>query len=93
MFRGSSTFVRFGGSAAQWASRSWLVVFIPGCIFIFTAFAIFVFPRLLAYIVAGGLLTIGILLIGWSWSMRRATRLRPQPPTVVEGSNDYTSSR
>ena len=83
MFNRSSTFVRFGGTAAQWASRSWWLVFIPGLIFVFTAFAIFVWPRLLAYIVAGGLMTIGFLLIGWAWSMRRATRLQNTQRNVV----------
>ena len=84
MFNSSSTFVRFSGTAAQWASRSWLVALIPGVVFILTAFAIFVWPMLLAYIVAGGLMTIGVLLIGWAWTMRRATRLKPQQPVVVE---------
>jgi hypothetical protein len=83
MFNGSSTFVRFSGSAAQWAGRTWWLVFIPGVIFVLTAFAIFVWPRLLAYIVAGGLMTIGILLIGWAWTMRRAMRLRAHKPDVV----------
>lgn len=83
MFNRTSTFVRFSGSAAQWASRSWLLVFVPGLIFIVTALAIFVWPKLLAYIVAGGLLTIGVLLIGWALTMRRATRLRPQQPRDV----------
>ncbi len=83
MFNRTATFMRFSGSAAQWASRSWLLVFLPGVIFIVTALAIFVWPRLLAYIVAGGLMTIGVLLIGWAMTMRRATRLKPQQPTVV----------
>ena len=83
MFNRTSTFVRFSGSAAQWASRSWLLVFIPGLVFVITAFAIFVWPRLLAYIVAGGLMTIGVLLIGWALTMRRATRLRDSQKNVV----------
>jgi hypothetical protein len=83
MFDRRSTFVRFSGSAAQWASRSWLLVFIPGIVLVLTAFAIFVWPRLLAYIVAGGLMTIGLLLIGWAWTMRRATRAKLRQKDVI----------
>ena len=80
---GPSTFVRFSGSAAQWASRSWWLVFIPGVAFVFTAFAIFVWPKLLAYLVAGALMFVGVLLIGWAWTMRRATRMRARQQDVV----------
>lgn len=83
MFNRSTTFVRFSGTAAQWAGRSWWLVFIPGLIFVVTAFAIFIWPKLLAYIVAGGLMTIGLLLIGWALTMRRATRVRNQQQDVV----------
>jgi len=83
MFNRSSTFVSFSGSAAQWASRSWWLVFIPGIAFVMTAFAIFVWPKLLAYLVAGALLFVGVLLIGWAMTMRRATRLRARQRDVV----------
>jgi uncharacterized membrane protein len=83
MFNGSSTFVRFGGSAAQWAGRSWWLVFIPGLAFVLTALAIFVWPQLLAYLVAGALMFVGVLLMGWGWTMRRATRLQARRQDVV----------
>jgi hypothetical protein len=47
---------------------------VPGIALILLALAIILWPELLAYLVAGAILTAGILLTAWGWAMRQATR-------------------
>lgn len=55
------------------AGASWLWL-VPGVSLILLALAIVLWPELLAYLVAGAILTAGIVLTGWGWAMRRAMR-------------------
>jgi len=55
------------------AGASWLWL-VPGIALIFLALSIIIWPELLAYLVAGAILTAGILLTGWGWAMRQSTR-------------------
>jgi hypothetical protein len=52
---------------------------VPGISLILLAIAIVLWPELLAYLVAGAILTAGIVVTAWGWAMRQATR-RPAPP-------------
>jgi hypothetical protein len=56
---------------------SWLWL-VPGISLILLALAIVLWPELLAYLVAGALLSLGLALTAWGWAMRQATR-RPAP--------------
>ena len=61
---------------------SWLLL-VPGVALIMLALAIVLWPELLAYLVAGAIMTAGVVLTGWGWAMRRATQRQmqnqPQP--------------
>jgi len=70
----SPFFVRFrSGTFAPPVGASWLLL-VPGIALILLALAIVLWPELLAYLVAGAILTAGILLTGWGWAMRQSTR-------------------
>jgi predicted lysophospholipase L1 biosynthesis ABC-type transport system permease subunit len=62
------------------ARASWLWL-VPGISLILLALAIVIWPELLAYLVAGAIMTAGIVLTVWGWAMRQATR---QPTQQVE---------
>ena len=62
---------RFAGSAL---GNAWWLIMAPGMGLILVALAILLWPELLAYMVAGVLLFIGVTLVAWSWRMRRAER-------------------
>jgi hypothetical protein len=53
---------------------------VPGLLLILLALAIMLWPELLAYLVAGALLTAGLALTAWGWAMRQATRRQVHPP-------------
>jgi hypothetical protein len=52
---------------------SWLWL-APGVSLILLALAILIWPELLAYMVAGALLMVGVTLTAWGWTMRQAAR-------------------
>jgi hypothetical protein len=71
-------FVNFRSSRFVPSARaSWLWL-VPGVALILLAVAIIIWPELLAYLVAGAIMTAGILLTGWGWAMRQATRHQTQ---------------
>jgi len=71
-------FVNFRSSRfAPSARASWLWL-VPGIALILLALAIVLWPELLAYLVAGAIMTAGVLLTGWGWAMRQATRYQSQ---------------
>lgn len=75
----SPFFVRFSSSRfAPTARVSWLWL-APGLSLVLLALAIIVWPELLAYLVAGALLTVGLALTAWGWTMRQATRRQVRP--------------
>jgi hypothetical protein len=87
----SPFFVRF--SSSQFAPKgrvSWLWL-MPGLSLILLALAIVLWPELLAYLVAGALLTAGLALTAWGWAMRQATRRQVRSTTyeVYPGSGPY----
>jgi hypothetical protein len=51
---------------------------VPGLSLVLLALAILIWPELLAYLVAGALLMVGITLTAWGWTMRQATRRTAQ---------------
>lgn len=70
--------VRFRSSRfAPPAGASWLWL-VPGVSLILLALAIVLWPELLAYLVAGAILTAGIVLTGWGWVMRQSVRRQTQ---------------
>jgi hypothetical protein len=72
-------FMRFrSGTFAPPAGASWLWL-VPGISLIVLALAIVLWPELLAYMVAGAILTAGIALTAWGWAMRQSTRRQSQP--------------
>lgn len=75
MFSGTPIFVRVRNG--QWiqpgSMAAWLLM-LPGMALIALALAILLWPQLLAYLVAGAILTAGIVLTGWGWGMRQAAR-------------------
>ena len=74
MYTQTPFFVRFRSSRfAPPAGASWLWL-VPGISLILLALAIVLWPELLAYLVAGAILTAGLVLTAWGWAMRRATR-------------------
>ena len=74
MFSQSPFFVRFRSSRfAPPAGVSWLWM-VPGISLILLALAIVLWPELLAYLVAGAIMTAGLVLTAWGWAMRRAAR-------------------
>lgn len=75
MYNGSPVFIRFrryGQRISSIANNqgSWLIL-APGMALIFLGLAILIWPELLAYMVAGLFLAIGITLAAWGWRMRR----------------------
>lgn len=82
--------VRFrSGNFAPPASASWLWL-VPGLSLILLALAIVLWPELLAYLVAGAILTAGIGLTAWGWAMRQATRRAvPKAEYRVYPDNTY----
>jgi len=66
------------GTFAPPAGASWLWL-VPGISLILLALAIVVWPELLAYMVAGAILTAGLALTAWGWAMRQSTRRQSQP--------------
>ena len=77
----SPFFVRFRSSRfAPTGGVSWLWL-MPGLSLILLAVAIILWPELLAYLVAGALLTVGLVLTAWGWAMRQTTRRQVRPPT------------
>lgn len=80
MYSQSPFFVRFRSSRfAPPARVSWLWL-VPGISLILLALAIILWPELLAYLVAGALLTAGLVLTTWGWAMRQATRRQVHQP-------------
>lgn len=76
----SPFFVRFSGSRfAPTGKASWLWL-VPGLSLVLLALAIILWPELLAYLVAGAILTAGLVLTAWGWTMRQATRRQVRPP-------------
>jgi hypothetical protein len=70
--------VRFRSSRfAPPAGASWLWL-VPGISLILLALAIVLWPELLAYLVAGAIMTAGIVLTAWGWAMRQASRRQGQ---------------
>lgn len=58
------------------------MIMAPGLFLTLMALAILVWPELLAYMVAGVLLFIGVMLIGWSLALRQAERRTMQGTQV-----------
>lgn len=80
MYSRSPFFVRFRSSRfAPSVGVSWLWM-VPGISLILLALAIILWPELLAYLVAGALLTAGLALTAWGWAMRQATRRQVHQP-------------
>lgn len=75
MYTGSPIFVRVheGRWMQPGSVASWLLI-VPGLALIALALAILIWPQLLAYLVAGAILTAGVVLTGWGWGMRQAAR-------------------
>jgi hypothetical protein len=81
MFTRSPVFIRiqnygerFAGSALGNLGNAWWLMMAPGTGLVLLGLAILLWPELLAYMVAGVLLFIGVTLLAWSWRMRRAER-------------------
>jgi hypothetical protein len=68
---------RYSSRFAPAAGASWLLM-VPGISLILLALAIVLWPELLAYLVAGAILTAGLVLTAWGWAMRQATRRQAQ---------------
>jgi uncharacterized membrane protein len=82
MFNGSPIFVR---RFSQTGGAGWFLM-APGLVLTLTALAILVWPELLAYMVAGVMLFIGLSLVAWGWASRPRTRRAqraPQQDSVV----------
>jgi hypothetical protein len=83
LYSQSPFFVRFRSSRFAPSARvSWLWL-VPGISLILLALAIVLWPELLAYLVAGALLTAGLVLTAWGWAMRQATRRQAHPPAAT----------
>ena len=65
------------------SNLGWMLM-VPGLALIAFALAILIWPELLAYLVAGVLLFIGVSLTVWGWSAYRAGKRRARQSTVVE---------
>ena len=78
MYTQTPFYVRFRSSRfAPSAGVSWLWL-VPGVSLILLALAIVLWPELLAYLVAGAIMTAGIVLTAWGWTMRQSTRRQAQ---------------
>ena len=78
MFTGQQSSVRFfrtGQRISQQAGgiERWLLV-APGLILILFGVAILLWPELLAYMVAGLFIAIGVSITGWGWRFSRRRR-------------------
>jgi uncharacterized membrane protein HdeD (DUF308 family) len=61
------------------AGGVWWMLMTPGLCLILVGLAILIWPELLAYTIAMGLLFVGVTLIIWGWRIRRAAQgLRQQ---------------
>lgn len=92
MYTQSPFFFRFrSGNANPVGGAAWMLL-VPGISLILLALAIVIWPELLAYLVAGAILTAGVVLTGWGWAVRQATRRQPQQPVeykVYPGGSSY----
>jgi uncharacterized membrane protein HdeD (DUF308 family) len=52
----------------------WWLMMAPGILLILFGLAILIWPQLLAYLVAGALIFVGVLLTLWAWRVRRLAR-------------------
>ena len=78
MFTGEQTFVRFFRTGQRISQQAggfglWLLI-VPGLILILFGVAILLWPELLAYMVAGLFIAIGISITGWGWRLFRRQR-------------------
>lgn len=73
MFTNSYSFTTFQ-RRSRLLPGGWSIIMAPGLFLTLMALAILVWPELLAYMVAGVLLFIGVMLIGWSLALRQAER-------------------
>jgi uncharacterized membrane protein YqjE len=55
-------------------SGGWWLLMGPGLGLILMALAIFIWPALLAYMVASVFFLVGMALVGWGWRLRSAER-------------------
>lgn len=81
MFTNSYSFTTFQRRSRLLPS-GWSMIMAPGLFLTLMALAILVWPELLAYMVAGVLLFIGVMLIGWSLALRQAERRTMQGTQV-----------
>lgn len=82
MFTNSQYFTTFQRQARLLPGGSTLLM-LPGLFLTMMALAILIWPELLAYMVAGVLLFVGLSIMGWAWSLRRAER-RAEQRTYVQ---------
>lgn len=86
-FTSSPFFVRFGsgprGLPRRVARGPWWLLMAPGLGLVLLALAILIWPELLAYLVAGALLFVGMTLTLWGWSMRQAAKAMESRETRV----------
>ena len=68
------SFVRFQNFGRQVPGSAWWMIMAPGLMLIAVAFAILVWPELLAYMVAFIIMSLGITITGWGWRLRRLER-------------------
>jgi hypothetical protein len=90
MFAGSPIFVRVSNNRWVQPNGGWFLL-LPGLMLIVLALAILVWPELLAYLVAGALLMVGVVLTGWGWSVRQAARRMRRSNYVTYTPDHYTS--
>jgi hypothetical protein len=70
----------FAYSRGTLANGGWWLLMGPGLGLSLMAMAIFIWPALLAYMVASVFLVAGMTLVGWGWRLRAAERhLRIRP--------------
>ncbi len=62
---------RPGGGGGSPGGAAWLAVFVPGMALIAVGIAIVVFPKLLAVLVAGFCMFVGLILASLGWRLRR----------------------
>ena len=78
MFTGQQSSVRFFRTGQRMSQQAggfgrWLLV-APGLILILFGVAILLWPELLAYMVAGLFIAIGVSITGWGWRFSRRRR-------------------
>jgi hypothetical protein len=78
MFRRSPLFIHLQQFDQRFASQGsggfWWLLMAPGIALTVVALAIIAWPELLAYMIAGLLLSAGITLMLWGWRIRKAER-------------------